>query len=125
MDVTIDFKAAAEFPDLESGTKPKIERIRGQVRDFADAYFAAKRQAPGRIVLAPNDYEHALRRLQPRVRKAFQRQWRLDFKKRKAADPKAKRGPKPEVNVTGLTWGGIEIVRGAHYSKHRPVETMK
>lgn len=125
MDVTIDFKAAAEFPELESGAKPKIERIRDQVRDFADAYTAAKGRAPERIVLDPDDYQHALYRLRPRARKAIQLQWHRDFKKRRATDPKAKRGPKPEVNVIGLTWGGIEIVRGAHYSKHRPVEALK
>lgn len=125
MNVTIDFKAAAEFPNLEGGKQPKIERIRDQVRDFADAYTAAKGRVPERIVLSPDDYDHAARRLGRRAHREALRQWRLDFQERKATDPKARRGPKPEQYTPGLTWGGIEIVRGAHYSKHRPVETLK
>lgn len=121
--VIIDFRGEPEFPVTDSGVQAKIEKLRDQLAQFADAYAAAKGVLPERIVLAPGDYKHIAERVAARLNQQLRKGWELDYLKRKASDRKAKRGPKPEpVTISGLRWGTTEIVAGLRYSKHRPVD---
>lgn len=57
--VIIDFRGEPEFPVTDGGRDPKVEKLRDQLAQFADAYAAAKGVLPERIVLAPGDYKAA------------------------------------------------------------------
>lgn len=121
--VIIDFRGEPAFPATAGGGQPKVEALRDTLAQFADAYAAAKGVLPERIVLAPGDFKHIAERVAARLNREMRRGWELDFLKRKAADRKAKRGPKPErMEVAGLRWGTVEIVAGSRYHKHRPVD---
>ena len=77
--VIIYFRGEPEFPALQGGKPCRIEVIRSLLREFVDSYSKAKGQPPERIVLAPVEHGHCVRRIEKRLNRALKQGAEDDF----------------------------------------------
>ena len=125
MPVDVNLATEAMFPDTEEGNKPKIEVLRTQIVDFIGTYMTNRGKKPERVVLAPGDHKHIIRRINARLNVEIRRTARADYlaKRAKGEPVKWSQFRPGKVWAQRIHYNGITIEAGQPYSKPRPVDS--
>lgn len=126
MNVIINFAAEAEFPKRKNGSAPKVDQVRQRIATFVDGYLAARHRLPERVVLAPGEYEHCMRKILARTNREARAAKRRDWEALRKSSAKVRwRDVRPEAiteDQARLAWLDVHVEKGAGYSRHRSVD---